>query len=187
MMPRFFGGERQASAEELEQQEQQELRSRVQLVSSRRRQSSDDDVDSHRSSTLSHISYLSTPALAGGGWSTPAAGVSLAKAPSYRQQFHDDRYSLPTLESFRSVSNGSVDPADRVLEDSSRHRAARKKSRRKQAASQPISVVTREIPSEDHAADKADPDAVYFAPNSPPQSVVSSAYLYVYFLELSCG
>lgn len=180
MMGRFFrsGSEaadtnaRRPKGEE-DEDEDEELalqRSRVQLVSSRRRQSvEDDDLDSHRSSTLSHISYLSTPAISTStkGWATPAAGPTLALQGSFRQQFHDDRCSLPTLESFRSISAGSVDIAPR---ESNKHRARR--NRRKQA-SQPLpqqQQMHRE--SEQQPMDKA--DDVYYAPNSPPQSVVSS-------------
>jgi hypothetical protein len=187
MMGRFFrsGSEaadpthaRRAKNGEEDEDEDEELalqRSRVQLVSSRRRQSveDDDDLDSHRSSTLSHISYLSTPAISGGasGWATPAGGPTLAMQGSFRQQFHDDRCSLPTLESFRAVSTGAVDYLPR--ESSHKHRG--KKSRRKQA-SQPLPLPQQTLrESETQPLDKA--DDVYYAPDSPPQSVVSSTSL----------
>lgn len=192
-MGRFFGGGGSGGAVDADNEAAE--RSRVQLVSSRRRPSAEDELEleANRSSTLSHISYLSTPALGATSreWQTPRVGQPLAKTPSFRQQFHDDRCSLPTLESFRSTSGGpewSVETVgDTASTKGSKAKSHRRAKPRANVQSQPSldfrgeplikdqEPLRRSQPEQrltDEAADAI--DAVYFAPHSPPQSVSST-------------
>lgn len=89
-------------------QQDHDLRTRVQAVSLRRRPSDDgDSSEGHRSSLRSHSSHVSAQSAPTTDWiyrPHHAAGptLRLVQQPSFRDQFEDDRCSLPTLESYHA-------------------------------------------------------------------------------------
>ncbi|ETM41152.1 hypothetical protein F442_13458 [Phytophthora nicotianae P10297] len=91
-------------------QQEQELRSRVQAVSMRRRPSDDTDgAESHRSSLVSHHSFASAQSAPATDWllrsrktANTGRSIRLAKQPSFRDQFDEDRCSLPALDSYHA-------------------------------------------------------------------------------------
>ncbi|KAG6973629.1 hypothetical protein JG688_00003435 [Phytophthora aleatoria] len=92
-------------------QQEQELRSRVQAVSMRRRPSDDTDgAESHRSSLVSHHSFASAQSAPATDWllrsrktaTSTGLSIRLAKQPSFRDQFDEDRCSLPALDSYHA-------------------------------------------------------------------------------------
>ncbi|CEG49368.1 uncharacterized protein PHALS_07133 [Plasmopara halstedii] len=106
LVPRL---EIQTDTTEMTQQEH-ELRTRVQAVARRRRPSDDGDgSESHRSSLVSHHSHTSAQSAPATDWiyrshQTLHSGPSLrpVKQSSFRDQFDEERCSLPTLDSFES-------------------------------------------------------------------------------------
>ncbi|KAK1942024.1 Anoctamin-10 [Phytophthora citrophthora] len=152
---------------ELQQNEEQELRSRVQAVSLRRRPS--DDTDSHRSSLVSHHSFASVQSAPSTDWllrsrKTTSTGLSvrLAKQPSFREQFDEDRCSLPTMESYHAeeTSKAGVTPVGGETKEKRTFWKKEKKDKHK------IQTKSR---------DSKEAFDVYFAPQSPVPSTVHSA------------
>ncbi|KAL4145069.1 hypothetical protein PRNP1_012743 [Phytophthora ramorum] len=143
-------------------QREQELRSRVQAVSRRRRPSTDTDGgESARSSLVSHHSFASVQSAPGAEWlrrsrKTTSAGLSirLAKQPSFREQFDEDRCSLPTLESYHAEDTSKAGATPVAAAKEGRRRWGKKEKKEKKKKSK---------------------DDVYYAPQSPVPSSVQSA------------
>lgn len=152
---------------EQEHSQEQELRSRVQAVSMRRRPSDDDE--SLRSSLVSHHSFASVQSAPGSEWllksrKTTSAGrsIRLAKQPSFREQFDEDRCSLPAMESYHEKEAG-VTP----LAAETKSRLPWKKERKNKTQLQ--TRLTSQTFESKEAFD------VYYAPQSPVASSVKSA------------
>ncbi|RLN47981.1 hypothetical protein BBJ29_009217 [Phytophthora kernoviae] len=161
-----------------EHTQEQELRSRVQAVSMRRKPSDDTDgAESLRSSLVSHHSFKSVQSAPGTEWllrnrKTTNTGIStrLAKQPSFREQFDEDRCSLPTMESYHEPSENEAGTAPLAGENKSRRVPWKKKDKTKKNKTQ---VQTNRLTNQTFESERA--FDVYFAPQSPMASSVRSA------------
>ncbi|GMF26906.1 unnamed protein product [Phytophthora lilii] len=124
-----------------------------------------------RSSLVSHHSFASAQSAPGTEWllrsrKTTSAGASgrLAKQPSFREQFDEDRCSLPTLESYHAeeTSKAGVTP----LAADSKRGLWRKKDKDRKSKSNRLTSRTFE---------SKETFDVYYAPQSPVPSSVQSA------------
>ncbi|RMX65292.1 hypothetical protein DD238_006361 [Peronospora effusa] len=140
-------------------QQEQEFRSRVEAISKRRRHSNEsDDVESH-TSRVSHYSVASTHSIRGFEWlQNPPKGRSHARmieSSTFREQFVENRCSLPTLES--STADGVSHVPVETVEDENKRQKNRWRSKK------------------DHKPSTgARNNENYFAPQSPVASTVYS-------------
>jgi hypothetical protein len=161
-----------ADALESARQQDQALRSRVQAVSMRRRPSDD---ESARSSLVSHHSFASAASAPASDWllrgrktATTGLSIRLAKQPSFREQFDEDRCSLPALENYQAEETSKNDVTPLAQENASKRSSWKRKDKEKQSRNTVWNTASNRSFKSSETFD------VYYSPQSPVPSTVHS-------------